>query len=54
MELCHLRHFTGVVYWKGYREASQRPRVAQPSCFLHLVLLHLVMLHLVMLHLALP
>lgn len=31
MELRHLRYFTAVVQWKGYREASRRIRVAQPA-----------------------
>jgi DNA-binding transcriptional LysR family regulator len=31
MELRHLRYFTAVVQWKGYREASRRIHVAQPS-----------------------
>lgn len=31
MELRHLRYFTAVVRWKGYREASRRLRVAQPA-----------------------
>lgn len=31
MELRHLRYFTAVVQWKGYREASRRLRVAQPA-----------------------
>jgi DNA-binding transcriptional LysR family regulator len=31
MELRHLRYFTGVVRWKGYREASRHLYVAQPS-----------------------
>ncbi|HXW91894.1 MAG TPA: LysR substrate-binding domain-containing protein [Terriglobales bacterium] len=31
MELRHLRYFTGVVQWKGYREASRRLNVAQPA-----------------------
>ena len=31
MELRHLRYFTAVVQWKGYREASRRLHVAQPS-----------------------
>ncbi|HTV15354.1 MAG TPA: LysR substrate-binding domain-containing protein [Acidobacteriaceae bacterium] len=31
MELRHLRYFTAVVQWKGYREASRRLYVAQPS-----------------------
>lgn len=31
MELRHLRYFTGVVEWKGYREASRHLYVAQPS-----------------------
>jgi DNA-binding transcriptional LysR family regulator len=31
MELRHLRYFTGVVQWKGYREASRHLYVAQPS-----------------------
>jgi DNA-binding transcriptional LysR family regulator len=31
MELRHLRYFTAVVQWKGYREASRRMHVAQPA-----------------------
>jgi DNA-binding transcriptional LysR family regulator len=31
MELRHLRYFTAIVQWKGYREASRRVHVAQPS-----------------------
>ena len=31
MELRHLRYFTAVVQWKGYREASRPLYVAQPS-----------------------
>jgi DNA-binding transcriptional LysR family regulator len=31
MELRHLRYFTAIVQWKGYREASRRLYVAQPS-----------------------
>lgn len=31
MELRHLRYFTAVVQWKGYREASRRLYVAQPA-----------------------
>lgn len=31
MELRHLRYFTAVVQWKGFREASRRLYVAQPS-----------------------
>jgi DNA-binding transcriptional LysR family regulator len=31
MELRHLRYFTAVVQWKGYREASRRLHIAQPS-----------------------
>ena len=31
MELRHLRYFTGVVQWKGYREASRHLHIAQPS-----------------------
>lgn len=31
MELRHLRYFTAVVQWKGYREASRRLYIAQPS-----------------------
>jgi DNA-binding transcriptional LysR family regulator len=31
MELRHLRYFTAVVQWKGYREASRHSYVAQPS-----------------------
>jgi DNA-binding transcriptional LysR family regulator len=31
MELRHLRYFTAVVQWKGYREASRHLRIAQPS-----------------------
>jgi DNA-binding transcriptional LysR family regulator len=31
MELRHLRYFTAVVEWKGYREASRRLHIAQPS-----------------------
>ena len=30
-ELRHLRYFTAVVQWKGYREASRHLYVAQPS-----------------------
>ncbi len=30
-ELRHLRYFTAVVQWKGYREASRRIHVAQPA-----------------------
>jgi len=30
MELRHLRYFTAVVQWKGYREAWRRLHVAQP------------------------
>jgi DNA-binding transcriptional LysR family regulator len=31
MELRHLRYFTAVVEWKGYREASRHLHIAQPS-----------------------
>jgi len=31
MELRHLRYFTAVVKWKGYREASRRLHIAQPA-----------------------
>ena len=31
MELRHLRYFTAVVQWKGYREASRHMHVAQPA-----------------------
>ena len=31
MELRHLRYFTAVVQWKGYREAARRLHVAQPA-----------------------
>jgi DNA-binding transcriptional LysR family regulator len=31
VELRHLRYFTAVVQWKGYREASRRLHVAQPA-----------------------
>ena len=31
MELRHLRYFTAVVQWKGFREASRHLYVAQPS-----------------------
>ncbi len=31
MELRHLRYFTAVVQWSGYREASRRIHVAQPA-----------------------
>ncbi len=31
MELRHLRYFTAVVQWKGYREASRRLHVAQSA-----------------------
>ena len=31
MELRHLRYFTAVAQWKGYREASRRLHVAQPA-----------------------
>ncbi len=31
MELRHLRYFTAVVHWKGYREASRHLHIAQPS-----------------------
>jgi DNA-binding transcriptional LysR family regulator len=31
MELRHLRYFTAVVEYKGYREASRRLHIAQPS-----------------------
>lgn len=31
MELRHLRYFTAVVQWKGYREASRHLHIAQPS-----------------------
>jgi DNA-binding transcriptional LysR family regulator len=31
MELRHLRYFTSVVQWKGYREASRRLHIAQPA-----------------------
>ncbi len=31
MELRHLRYFTAVVQWNGYREAARRRNVAQPA-----------------------
>lgn len=31
MELRHLRYFTAVVQWKGYREASRRLHIAQAA-----------------------
>ena len=31
MELRHLRYFTAVVQWKGYRQASRHLYIAQPS-----------------------
>lgn len=31
MELRHLRYFTAVVQWRGYREASRRLHITQPS-----------------------
>jgi DNA-binding transcriptional LysR family regulator len=31
MELRHLRYFTAVVQWKGYREAARHLYIAQPS-----------------------
>lgn len=31
MELRHLRYFTAVVQWNGYREAARRRHVAQPA-----------------------
>jgi len=31
MELRHLRYFTAVVQWNGYREASRQRNVAQPA-----------------------
>lgn len=31
MELRHLRYFTAVVKWMGYREASRRLHIAQPA-----------------------
>jgi DNA-binding transcriptional LysR family regulator len=31
MELRHLRYFTAVVQWKGYREASRRLHIAHPA-----------------------
>jgi DNA-binding transcriptional LysR family regulator len=31
MELRHLRYFTAVVQWKGYREASRQLHIAQPA-----------------------
>jgi DNA-binding transcriptional LysR family regulator len=31
MELRHLRYFTAVVQWKGYRQASRRLHVSQPA-----------------------
>lgn len=31
MELRHLRYFTAVVKWNGYREASRRLHIAQPA-----------------------
>jgi DNA-binding transcriptional LysR family regulator len=31
MELRHLRYFTAVVQWRGYREASRRLHIAQPA-----------------------
>ena len=31
MELRHLRYFSAVVQWKGYREASRHLHIAQPA-----------------------
>jgi DNA-binding transcriptional LysR family regulator len=31
VELRHLRYFTAIVQWKGYREASRRLHIAQPA-----------------------
>lgn len=31
MQLRHLRYFTAVVQWKGFREASRRLHIAQPA-----------------------
>ena len=31
MELRHLRYFTAVAQWKGYREASRHLYITQPS-----------------------
>jgi DNA-binding transcriptional LysR family regulator len=31
VELRHLRYFTAVVQWRGYREASRRLNIAQPA-----------------------
>lgn len=31
MELRHLRYFTAVVQWNGYREAARRRNIAQPA-----------------------
>src|ERR1700761_1260197 len=31
MELRHLRYFSAVVQWKGYREASRQLHIAQPA-----------------------
>jgi DNA-binding transcriptional LysR family regulator len=31
MALRHLRYFTAIVQWKGYREASRRLHAAQPA-----------------------
>jgi DNA-binding transcriptional LysR family regulator len=31
MELRHLRYFTAVAQWKGYREASRHRYITQPS-----------------------
>ena len=31
MELRHLRYFTAVVQWKGYREASRHLHIAHPA-----------------------
>src|ERR1700721_2281875 len=31
MELRHLRYFTAIVQWKGYRQASRHLYIAQPS-----------------------
>lgn len=30
-ELRHLRYFTAVAQWRGYREASRRLHIAQPA-----------------------